>query len=141
MTIAMRYGLLADYATVGAGQKLTIVHTFEHFTPQPDRIGQPIAMGFLVARIEGSIADAGNHTFRIRIHDGDENALAAEVLLEDFALGVTGPGSPLANTLLLPLGPVPMPPIGEYNFVLSVDEHEVGRVPFHVLAAIPATGV
>jgi hypothetical protein len=140
MTIVMRYGLLADYATVGAGKKLTIVHTFEHFRPPPERIGQPIAMGFLVARIEGSIVDAGNHVLRIKVHDGDENPLPMEIVLEEFALGITGPGLPLAAQLLLPLGPVPMPEIGEYEFVLTADGQEVGRVPFHVLGAVPASG-
>lgn len=138
MAMILRFGLLADYATVGAGGKATIVHTFDQLRPTPEKIGQPIPPCFLVARIEGSIADAGSHTLRIRLHDSDENVLPVEIVLEEFTLGITGPGLPLARQIIVPMEGIPMPQLGDYEFVFNVDEVEIGRVPFYVVPAIPA---
>ncbi len=133
VTMTMRFGLLADYAAVGAAGKLTIVHTFDQFRGTPQPVGAVIAAGYIVARVEGSIADAGVYELTVLINDDDETPLESRMKLEGVELGVTGPGLPLCAQFVLPLAGLAMPPVGSYCFVFRMAEQEVGRIPFHVM--------
>ena len=124
--MTLQFGLLAEYATVGSGNRLIIVHTFDKLLPTPDKIGQPIGFGVIVMRVQGSLTDAGAHHMSIILADEDENPMGVELAGDGFELGVTGPGLPLASQLILPLAPILMPVVGEYKFVVRVGDEPEG---------------
>ncbi|HEX9563893.1 MAG TPA: hypothetical protein VF981_07975 [Gemmatimonadaceae bacterium] len=133
MSVQMTFGLLADYAATGQRGKLTIVHVFNRFNPPPERIGQPIGSGMLVACIEGGFADLGDHRLLIRLRNADEELLPLVIEVEGFTLNSAGPDVPPTMNILIQLAPIPMPPLGDYRFELSVDDAHVGFIPFYVL--------
>lgn len=136
MAVELRFGLLADFAANGAGNKLTIVHVFNRWNPQPEKIGQPIGAGVLVVYLDCSLADGATHSLTVRIVDEDEEELPTKIQVDDLPFSPAGPGLPLSVQLLINLAPIPMPNYGDYKFELVVDSAVVGRVTFYVLKPV-----
>lgn len=139
MSVSMRFGLLADYAAPGQSNKLVIIHTFDRFVASPDRIGNPMGTGFLVTRLECSIADGSAHRLAIRLLDDDEVQSPPEIEIEEIVFGSSGAGLPLVAQLVIPLAPIPVPAPGDYKFVVLVDGKAAGDIPLRVVAAPPTS--
>ena len=131
MALVLRFGLLADYATVGAGGKLTIVHVFEKVFFIPEL---PTLAGVLVVRLEGSIVDAGPHDVMFELRDFDEVPVPeSRGVVPKQHLTPIGPGLPFILQLIVALG-LKVPPPGDYKFVVVVGDTVVGEVPLFVVA-------
>lgn len=139
MGVHMRFGLLADYAAPGQGNKLVIIHTFDRFAAAPDRVGKPMGAGFLVARLECSIADGSAHRLVIRLLDDDEVQSPPEIEIEEIVFGSAGAGLPLVAQLVIPLGGIPVPAPGDYKFVVHVDGIVAGDIPLRFVASPSAS--
>lgn len=114
MPLDLRIGVLADYAAFGQRGKLTIVHIFNQYTTTPEGVGNPVGIGILVARIEGSLIDGTDHRLTIRLVNADEDPQGPVIEIDPLTLAPSGPGLPLSAALLIDISKYPMPEPGAW---------------------------
>jgi len=130
----MPFGALADYATVTADGKLTMVGCFDQMFLPEAALGQKLqALAYLVARLEGSVGDGSNGEFELRLLDEDEKSQSVKKL-DGFTLGWRGSGQSLATQLVIAITGMPVPSsYGTYHFAFFVNGQRVaGEVSLHL---------
>ena len=127
--------LLADYANISREGKLNIMGIFE----------QIFALNFpavhaqlqLVMRLESTPFEAGTHTLRVAFIDADARELFA--IPGSLAIPDSQAGENITTNQIFVLNGLSLPRPGAYEFVISIDEQELGRAPLRVMAVTPPT--
>ncbi len=133
MAIEMRYGILCDYATMGANGKPIAIHIFDHFrvAAETDIV---LPHFTLLARFECSLADGGSHVIDGEIVDEDFVRVAAWSF-PDQTFVTQGPGLPLIRSVTLNVSGLRVGRVGAYEMIFRCRSTIVGRVHFRVLTA------
>lgn len=122
LVVTLRFAHLCDYAMSEKGSKPVIVGiwdvVFDNMKVRPIPL-PPI--GFFFARLECSLADGDLHRVRVVIRHEDGHPVH-EVSFGELKFLPTGPGRPLRAQLLISIGGMPFPDLGEYSFELWVDD-------------------
>ena len=131
----LRFAHIADFATVDASGKLTIVGAFDVVW---DALGVrpiPFPPFYLVAAFEGSVAEGSEHEIEIRLVDDDENPRAG-VIKGKLQLRSQGVGHPARGYLMIGFGPsvISVPDLGDYYFQFRVNGTKLGDVRVSALA-------
>ena len=127
--------LLADYANISREGKLNIMGIFE----------QIFALNFpavhaqlqLVMRLESTPFEAGTHPLHVAFIDADAQELFA--IPGSLAIPESQSGENITTNQIFVLNGVTLPRPGVYEFVISINDQELGRVPLRVLAMTPPT--
>lgn len=131
----LRFAHIADFASVDASGKLTIVGAFDIVW---DNTGtRPISFPpfYLVAAFEASVAEGAEHDIEIRLVDDDEVAHAG-VINGKLQMRSQGVGNPARGNLMIGFGPgiVRVPELGDYYFQFRVDGTMLGAIRVSALA-------
>lgn len=96
---------------------------------------QPIQFrGSLIARIRGTLAEAGEHQLRLRVLNDEGKSL-----IPDISGQVIIPEGGGASVAVIDFGLI-FPSYGRYSFVLLVDKQEIDVWEVRALEAKPVTG-
>ncbi len=122
--------LLADYANISREGKLNIMGIFE----QIHAFNFPAvhAQMQLVIRLEATPFEAGAHEVRVAFIDDDARELFAIPGL--IHIPESRAGENISANQIFVLNGIVLPHAGVYEFVISVKDEELGRVPLRVLA-------
>lgn len=135
MALKLRFGILCDYATVGANGKAIAVHIFENLRLRASQTGMMLTPFYLVAQIECRIADGSRHAIDLQLIDEDGRELAVWPFPE-VEYRSQGAGLPLVARYMMQIGNMPAPGPGTYEFAFrEKGGAEAGRVSFHVVPA------
>ncbi len=122
----LRFALLADAANVSQEGKLNICGEFNviHSNAEP-----PIAWPHcvLVVRVEASISEGTQHTFRLGIFDEDGGAMLPVSPEIPLKFSSQGPGLPLRGQVLMNFGNLAFPRFGTFEFHVLIDGHSCSR--------------
>jgi hypothetical protein len=133
--VELKYGHLADYATLGANGKPILVGVFDRVLVTSSN--KPILLPDfdLILSLSCSIADGAAHKLQLKLVDG--NAVEVGAGFEaDVTLHAAGPGYPLSGPLVLAVRGLTVPDHGDYQFVVRSDGAQIGTVDF-VLSDAP----
>lgn len=120
----VKYAFLADSATIDAAGKLTAMGIFDIiFAPKFPVRHRDMT---LVAYLEGSAAEKGNHKLSVELRDDKANRLGAYE--QTIALNPTS----LRAGMMFKLLDFVYPRAGQYEFVIFADDRFLGRVTFSV---------
>jgi hypothetical protein len=127
--------LLADYANISREGKLNIMGIFE----------QIFALNFpavhaqmqLVMRLESTPFEAGTHPLHVAFIDADARELFA--IPGSVAIPDSRAGENITTNQIFVLNGVTLPKAGVYEFVISINDQELGRVPLRVMAVTSPT--
>ena len=125
--------LLADYANISREGKLNIMGIFE----------QIFALNFpavhaqlqLVLRLESTPFESGTHPLRVAFIDADAHELFA--IPGSLNIPDSQSGENITTNQIFLLNGVTLPRPGVYEFVIHINEQEVGRVPLRAIAVSP----
>lgn len=131
----IKTALLCDYAFTDAAGKLCLIGIFDHLTIQPGSPGL-ISRAYLVAEVRAPVTEGSNHTLQMMFvnEDGHHEGPVVDVGVQ---LSAVGPRHPLGGTLLITIGPLPIPRPGEYAFELHRNGTRLASVPVLVTEASP----
>lgn len=135
MALEMKFGLLCDYVTLGAGNKPIAMHIFDHFNRLDGFEQQPFQRFYVLARFTASIADGNVHQLTCAVVDEDEHVIR-EWDLPPIMFGTVGPGLPLIGQMIGTVENMVLPSDGNYAYRIVCAGKEVGRIPFRVLRVI-----
>ena len=132
----LRYAHIADFASVDASGKLTLVGVFDFVW---DALGVrpiPFPPFYLVAAFEGSVAEGAEHEIEIRLVDDDEQPMSA-VIKGQLQLRSQGVGHLARGHVMIGFGPgvIAVPELGDYYFQFKVDGVKLGQIRASALAA------
>jgi hypothetical protein len=125
--------LLADYANISREGKLNIMGIFEqiyalHFPAVHAQLQ-------LVMRVESNPFEAGTHPLRVAFIDGDAHELFA--IPGNLTIPESHSGENVTTNQIFVLNGLALPKPGAYEFVISIKDEELGRVPLRVTAMAP----
>ena len=129
------YGLLADYATLGASNKMTAVGIFTHVFPLFTGPAQIPACYLAVSLKASSLTDSA-HPLEIDFVDGDGDPVPDTPVLRvtaDFM--APAPGYPLHAYFCAPVPAFVVPGAGDYSFEIRDHGEWVGNIPLVVAPA------
>lgn len=135
MALEMKFGLLCDYVTLGAGNKPIALHIFDHFNRLQGMEQQPFQSFFVLARFNASIADGTTHQFSCAIVDEDEQVIR-QWDLPPIMFQSAGPGLPLIGQVISQVNGMVLPVDGNYAYRIASAGKEIGRINFRVLRVI-----
>jgi hypothetical protein len=121
--------LLADYANISREGKLNIMGIFEQIHAQQFPATHP--QMHLVIRLEATPFEAGPHTVGLSFIDDDANEVFS--IHAPLAIPESSAGQNLIAPSIFALNAIAFPKAGMYEFVITVDAQELGRVPLRVL--------
>ena len=130
----LRFSHLADFATVDASSKPTIVGIFDRVMCQPNQSPIPFPGFHLVASFEASISEGAEHELEIAFINEDEETIGPK-LDGPLLFRTAGVGHKAqANAIIgfLP-GAIQVPAPGDYYFRFRLNESECGRVRVSVI--------
>lgn len=132
----LRFAHIADFASVDASGKLTIVGAFDIVWDRAGVRPIPFPPFYLVAAVEGSIAEGADHDIEICMVDDDEQTQGG-VIKGNLQLRSQGAGHLARGHLLIGFGPglISVPDLGDYYFQFKVDGVKLGQVRVSALAA------
>lgn len=135
MSVNLRFGHLADYATVNQQGKLILAGIFDVVLAQGDDTEiVPVAFT-LVAGLTCSLADGFDHQVSVRFCDAEEEQIGNEVPVGLMTFIPSGPGRPLTLNMLVRFAGLQIRGVDDYNFVIVVDANPVGQIPLYVQRA------
>lgn len=130
----LRFAHLADFATVDASNKATVVGIFDRIFCPPDASPIPLPPFHLIASFEASIAEGAEHRLEIAFVNDDEELVGPKF---DGALQfrASGIGHPAQASAIIgfPPGAIQVAAAGDYYFRFRVDEVERGRTRVTVI--------
>lgn len=132
----LKFGLLADYASVAERGKLVIAGEFDQINAQTAPVTWPLM--FLVARFEASITEGSKHRLRLDTRDADGRQVIPAIE-GDIGFVPRGPGRPLRGQIIMRLEGLQFPRAGDYSFNLLVDGRELGTVGLFLTTSADAT--
>lgn len=130
--VTLKYAHLADYATIGANGKPIMVGVFDRVQHPNESRAIRLPDCYLLMRMTCSVADGTAHDLELQLRDGNGEFLGEPIRANGATFQASGPGYPLVGTLLLGIRGMPLPELGDYEFVLRVDGREVGALDFVV---------
>ena len=131
MAVTLKYGILCDYAAIGARGKAIAMHIFEHFRRPSANQDDPLPAFAVLAKLECSIVDGDKHTFTIKVIDEDAREHAT-LELPPHPFAAQGPGMPMMGQMIINISGVRLP-FGAYEIVICEGSTKVGRIGFRVL--------
>lgn len=136
--ISIKYSHLADYVGIGANGKPIIVGIYDNvFAVVAEQSGYRVPLSYLVVALQGSIIDAGKHKAEIELVDGNRQPLKKGNFAFELELVPNGEGRPLIGMVVALLSGIFLPEVGDYEFVVRLDNAEIGTVPLALLPAPP----
>lgn len=129
--LQLDFAVIADYALIDQGGKLSVIGIFQHVWVQAFPALHPRT--HLVLRLRGKRTEIGEHRVSIRFTDQKGNELMG-------GEGAVQLGEPPAGITEMEAGAVlvfdvPLPEPGLYHFEIDVDDAPVARVPLTAAAA------
>ena len=125
----VRYAFLADTVTLDAGGKINAIGIFENvFAQNFPSVHRDMC---LVANLEGSINERGEHKISVEFRDSDSNKLAS--IDQNIVLGnpkITH--GTLRAGVVIKLQDLLFPRAGQYEFVVFGNDRFLSRVTFMV---------
>lgn len=135
--ISIKYSHLADYVGIGANGKPIIVGIYENvFAVEAEPSGYRVPLSYLVVALQGSIIDAGTHRAEIELVDGNRQPLKQGNFTFELELVPNGEGRPLVGLVVALLSNIFLPEVGDYEFVVRVNDAEIGTVQLALLPAL-----
>src|SRR5215212_5542479 len=129
------YGLLADYATLGASNKMTVVGVFTHVFPLFTGPAQ-IPPCYLAVSLKASSLTDPAHPLEIDFVDGDGDPVPDTPVLRVTANFIApAPGYPLHACFCAPAPAFVVPGAGDYSFEVRDHGEWVGNIPLVVAPA------
>lgn len=129
----LRFAHLAEYAMTDTSGKLSVMGIFEivydNLKVRP--IPLPPAM-YVVAAFDAHVAEGSDHTLDMQLTDADGKQVLPAIKGLRVKFQTQGPGRPLRGAVVLGLGGVPVPDLGEYGFQFFMDGKHVGETTFRV---------
>ena len=133
----LRYGLLADAVAPGAQGKKNIIGTFTTIY-SPDFPCQHPSLS-LAIRIEGHLAELGQHDLELVFVDADFNPigrpLGGKFDLKKEQIPVEG--IPPSLEVVMTCQNLLIPKPGPYEFVVRVDGRHLGSIPLYAVKIVP----
>jgi hypothetical protein len=130
----LKFGVLADYAGIGAANKAILVGIFDTVFNTQNAPNISLPPFYLFAQIEAHVTEGTEHKVTVHITTGDGGELPVPVRVElPFKLVPRGPGRELQGNLIIALQGMPLP--GEnssYEFNILMGGNRIGSVPFYV---------
>ncbi len=138
MGVKLRYAHLADFASVDAGGKVTIVGLFGQIYDTMKVRPIPFPLFHIVAMFEASVTEGTDHRAQLQLIDQQKRTVLRKFDLP-IRFGPMGRGQPLQAPLLLQLGPgvIAVPDLGAYEFRFLIDGKDVGGLPVAVTEPPP----
>lgn len=132
----LRYAHIADFASVDASGKLTLVGVFDVVWDSLGVRPIPFPPFHLVAAFEASVAEGAEHDIEIVLVDDDEK-LHGGVIKGKLQLRSQGAGHLARGHLMIGFGPkvITVPELGDYYFQFKVDGVKLGQIRASALAA------
>jgi hypothetical protein len=122
----LKFALLADHASETRDGKLNIMGTFDAIWGTEAPAAHPKC--FLVARLEASVVEGTEHTFRVSLHDGNGNVAGLQSPDLPLRFVPSGPGRPMIANLVLDLTGLHLPQFDDYEFLIRVDGSVMAEV-------------
>ncbi len=121
--------LLCDQTIIEAGtNKISIIGVFDGFTlVQVPGLTRPSTV--FVQLIDG----IGEHGIEVDVHD----LQSGTVLARGGGIRIKWPDRPFKHNLLLPLPPLSVSHVGDYDLVILADNQEIDRQKFTVSVLLP----
>lgn len=133
--LRMKYGMICQFATIGANAMPIIMHVFDGVTVSE---GQPRTPPLYIHAVVDAPSNAGtHHQAALELRDDD----GRRVVRHDFAAMILEPrrdGLGLSTNVFAAMAEVQVPDFGTYTWVLLVDDVRIGEIPITVSAAAPA---
>ena len=124
----MRYGHLADFATIGANGKPILVGIFDRVISIQSSPPITVPQSYLFVKLECSIGEGSEHGVAVRLRDGNGQVVGAPFELEKLPFGASGPGYPLAAYIQLTIRGLQLAEPGDYEFEIVADGERLGVV-------------
>lgn len=125
----IRYTFLADKVSLDATGKLNALGIFDTiFTTQFPTIHREMT---LVAKLEGTLAEKGEHKLSVEFRDADANKLGSfeqKIAWETSLMGL----NILKAGVIVEMRGLRFNSAGQYEFVMFLDDRFLGRVPLTV---------
>ena len=131
--IALSFGHLCDYATLDANGKLLIIGIWDVVFDQMKARPIPLPSGFIVARLECSIADGSEHLVELAMVDEDEGNILDPAPIGRVPFSPTVPGRPLQAQFMIQTAGLKVPELGDYAIEIRAGGQRVGLIPFSVV--------
>lgn len=137
MSLSLRFALLCDYASNGAGGKPIAVHIFERFNVTEETLEHPLPRFSILARIECSIADGNSHALELVLVDEDGSTIA-KMNFPPAQFHSQGAGQPLVAGYTMQIEGLRVKKFGTYEFRFRVGGVDIGMATFNVVK-LPAS--
>jgi hypothetical protein len=125
----LRFAHLADFVTVDADGKLTIVGAFDRMRVGGASSPYLLSAFRVVASFEASLSEGASHAFACCVVDDDEDTVISE-FGGPIQFATSGVGHPIHATAIIEIaqGTMTLPHLGDYYVCFRVDGIELGRV-------------
>lgn len=120
----LQLAVLADAANVSVEGKLNILGQFDVIWADTVPVGWPEFC--YVVRVRAGVADAGHHTFELRILTDDGDLMAVASAAGEFEPAEEA-GDEVAKNIILTIRLATFPEFGTYQFELRVDGEVLGE--------------
>lgn len=136
---AIKYGHLADYATIGANGKPILVGVFDRILPATDARPIRIPPSYLFVALQCSIGEGETHEIVVQLRDGNGEPVGEPQRWDATVFRPAGPGYPLQANLMLILFGATVPEPGDYQFEVVANGIRIGEVAAFVVSSAPPT--
>lgn len=137
----LTFAHLADYASVDAGGKLTIVGLFGVIFDQMKVRPIPFPQFHIVSQFEAKVTEGTDHQVQVQLIDQQKRNVIRK-FDGPIRFAPTGRGGPLQANLIMGFGPgaIAVPDLGTYEFRFMIDGKDIGGLPVLVIEPPPPPG-
>lgn len=130
----LRFAHVADFASVDASGKLTVVGIFDIVWDSAGARPIPFPPFYLVADLEASLAEGADQEIEVQLVDEDEQPIGS-LMRGTMQLRAAGPGYPATGRFLVGFGPgaITVPELGDYRFRFRAGGRDIGAARISVL--------
>lgn len=126
----VKFAVLADYALLDQGGKLSILGIFDQVRPPMLPFNMPQMYWVIV--VEGEASEAGRQfPMELLIWDADGNQLFANEVTFAFP-PAQQPGSKVAHNSIIALAGIPFVNAGDHSFIVRINGEERNRIRLQV---------
>lgn len=137
MALRMVFGVFAEYALIGEGNKLVVAGIFDTTHTRAVNGRFPLTPSRVVIRLTCSIVDGAAHSVSLRLRHEDGELAFTEAQIPNVEFRPSGPGRPMVAQIIARLDGLSVPVLGDYHLEVTIDQEPkpIGEIPLYVVEA------